>query len=223
MSEELCHQALEYAWAVREPHWHTHPLVVAERRSEGRLVHTRFIDAELPEAREEVDLGEDCRVAKVVEQVFRQRNWELVLDGLLVESTEVKAEAQPTVLLGGKEDGGTVGAGAGADDASVQHLYQLGLELHDLGRREAVDSLEDRKSSRGLVDLKVFWSLGSKFELRQVREDVGSKRREDRLEPSLQGRAVGIEHVGNLVKLPQRRAGCSLAVQVGRGLGRVGL
>eukprot|EP00961_Rhodomonas_salina_P230730 3117863-Rhodomonas_salina.1 len=105
VSKEPSDEPLEDAGAVGESHWHTHPLVVAEGRLEGCLVHARLVDAELPEPCEEIYLGENCGCPELVEQVLCQGNWELVLDDLLVESSEVHAEAEPSVLLGVKRTG----------------------------------------------------------------------------------------------------------------------
>lgn len=87
------------------------------------------VNAHLVVARAQIQLGEETGAVELVEELLDHRNWELILDGALVEGAVVHAEKSRAVVFLDEEDGCGERRGARADDALVQHGGHLALQL----------------------------------------------------------------------------------------------
>lgn len=136
-TEDVIHQSLKHRWGVRQSERHEQELV-ALVRLERRLLHIVEVHAYLVIAGSEVELGEEPRAVELVKELLDHRNRELVFDGDGAEGTIIHTKALHFVCLIAEEHRRREHRRAQADDALVQHLGALGLELILLQLRVAV-------------------------------------------------------------------------------------
>ena len=91
--------------------------------------------------RPEVERSEEFGAMKLVEELIHAGERVAVLHRLSVESTVIDAEAEGTVGLAGKEDGGAILGDSRPDPALLEVGGELALELLNLRRRHAEGSL----------------------------------------------------------------------------------
>ena len=102
-AQDVVHQCLERRGGVGETERHHQKLVVAVVGAERRLGHVLRVHAHLVIARTQVELGEEARSVKFIEQLVHHRDGKLVLGSLGVKGAVVDAEMSRLVRLADEE------------------------------------------------------------------------------------------------------------------------
>ena len=76
-----------------------------------------------------IDLGEETSTLQLVKEFINHRNRKLVLDGAVVKSAKVDAEAPTAILLANEEHRGGEWRSRLPDDPLLQHIIALPLNF----------------------------------------------------------------------------------------------
>ena len=76
-----------------------------------------------------IDLGEETSTLQLVKEFINHRNRKLVLDGVVIKSAKVDAEAPTAILLADEEHRGGERRSRLPDDPLLQHIIALSLNL----------------------------------------------------------------------------------------------
>ena len=98
-------------------------------RPERCLFNIRCVDANLMIARTRIQLGEKVGAMELAEQLFDDRDQELVLHSHRVERPVIDAKAPRCILLADQQDRRRKGGRALPDDALLEHSVALALQL----------------------------------------------------------------------------------------------
>jgi len=98
-TKDLVHESLERGRGVCEAERHHQKLEMVVVCAERRLGHIVGMHTDLMISAVEVELGEEDGVLQFVQELFHDRDGELVPDGVAVESPVVDAEAPRAVAL----------------------------------------------------------------------------------------------------------------------------
>jgi hypothetical protein len=128
ISEDGVNKPLERSGGVRETEWHNEPFIGAIARAERSLPFIAFSDADQMVRMPEIDFGVDLCVARGIQEV--RDAWERVAIFLrdLVESSEVNAKTEGTILLADEEDWSSVSGGRGMDKTVSKVLIKESTE-----------------------------------------------------------------------------------------------
>ena len=137
--ENVVHESLESGGSIGETLRHDEPFEGSISRSEGCLPFISGGDPDEMIGVLEVDLGINSRGSGTVQEIGDEGERITVLFGDAVESAEVHAEPQRTILFLDKEDRSTMRRCRLADKAMAEIFVQEFAECLEFGRRQGVD------------------------------------------------------------------------------------
>jgi len=214
-TQHVVHERLESGRGVAQPEWHHQELVQAVMGAERHFVDVLRLHSHLIVPRPQVELREEARPVKPIQELVDDGDGEQIFDGEGVQSAVVDAEAPGAIRLLDKEDRRRERRVAAADDALLDHGGALALQLV-LVRRQVPVWADGHRRSVWLEDDAVVAAAG-RWQSRGLGEDIlerGQQLSEEQRagHGGVELRCDGARHAG-----PVHRAPLKLERHGGRG------
>jgi hypothetical protein len=128
-AEHIIHQRLEGGGGVGESEHHDQEFDVAMVRPKCHFGNVLRVHLHLVVTTAKVELGEVLRPLELIQELVDDQDWKLVLHGLGVEGAIVNAKSPCMIFLADKQDQCGERRRARPNDALVEHVVALLLDL----------------------------------------------------------------------------------------------
>ena len=139
--EDMCHKPMKSTWRGAETKRTADKLIMTLSRHKGSLVQILSLDIELVKSTVQIDLGEKLGALCSCNEILSGSRRESVSNGLGIQCSVMHTQTQTSVLLGCKQNWCTILREAVPNDARMEQVTNLQLELRHMLCRHLVQPI----------------------------------------------------------------------------------
>jgi hypothetical protein len=132
--EDMIHEALEGGRGITEAKGHDQKIIVTLMILKGSLRYVSFLHTYLVVAKTNIKFSEVLSTTQLIQEIINERNGELVLDGELIEGTNIRTHEPSTLFLKYHDHRGRIRDGIGEDNTCLEQFLHYSLNFILLGK-----------------------------------------------------------------------------------------